>query len=319
MTAKLPQEKIDKIYEAHALGYITSKIAEYAGVGWTTVNRYLSASGLEPCGKRSVHNNWTPEKIDNAFTTTKRTLGRVPTSNEFEQACRGAYRAILRGGYNKSAESYASYLKAKGLKPPSESRQRPPGYWNKQTIDNSFDDLRTEFGRTPTKTEFQNKYGGAYDVIKRGDYAKGVKTYTDYLRVRGLKNISSVKDFTYLLDTEPKARFAILLARGDEVDVADILAVVYEGRISKETAQELLKESSLRDYLGKFKTTGRISDITEPAKVLLRIDKGGVITDIIKRRLREHRKNALSPTPAKEQLDAYLKELDDEMGKLNNL
>lgn len=276
---------------------------------------YLKSKGLEIDFKRTPHRYWrSPENIDNAFDDQMTRLGRIPTSIEFGKAAKGALAAIADGGYKKDVRCYTDYLRHRGLQPNQNIYRR--GHWTRDKIDAAHDEHTTRLGRVPTWKEFEKEYHGAITVILNGEYATSVKTYTDYLRFRGLLEVNSVRALSQLLDTETGARYAIQLARGDDVDLADILSVVYEGKLAKDDVMDFLNDPSLREYLGKFKMRGGISDITEPAQRLLKLDKGGVIAEILKRRLREHRKQTLGTSPTRMQINAYMQELEEELDKM---
>lgn len=123
--------------------------------------------------------------------------------------------------------------------------------------------------------------------------------------------IRASKDLAKLFDTEPKARYAIQLCQGNDVDIADILAVVYDGRITRENAIKLLQEPSLRDYLHEIKRPQAIGDIIEPAEGIIKFDKNNTIRDIFYRRLEKYRKEKLGAKPSPEQIREFDKELKD--------
>ncbi len=128
--------------------------------------------------------------------------------------------------------------------------------------------------------------------------------------------IKTAKKFTNLLDTDERARFAIDLAHGNELDFADIMVVMYEGRIKREDVLRFVEEPSIRDYLGSYRTPEGISDILEPVEELLRLDKDNVIRDIIYKRLMEYRREYLGTNPSEEQKTAFLGDLRSQMDGL---
>ncbi len=128
--------------------------------------------------------------------------------------------------------------------------------------------------------------------------------------------VKTSKDLLNLCDTDPKARYIIQLCQGDDVDVADIIAVVYDGKIARDDAIKLLQEPSLRDYLGEFRKPVGIPDIEEYANELLPLDKNGVIASIVYRRLIECRRNKLGAKPSIEQRKDFLEEVQRNLERL---
>lgn len=121
--------------------------------------------------------------------------------------------------------------------------------------------------------------------------------------------IRTSSDLKSICDTDLKARYMIHLCQGDDVDVADIIAVVYDGKIARDDAIKLLQEPSLRDYLGEFRKPIGIPDIEEYANELLPLDKNGIIASIVYRRLLEYRRNKLGAKPNLEQRKTFLEEM----------
>lgn len=138
------------------------------------------------------------------------------------------------------------------------------------------------------------------------------------VKVKQNNRIRNVKDLQEVLNTEPKARYFIELCNGNEVDVADILAVVYDGRIEREDVLKWLKDPSLREYLGKFTGSQTISDIEDSANNLLPLDKNNIIADIVYRRLIEHRRSKLTTKPSQEQRSQFLNDLESRLGELKD-
>jgi len=60
---RIPQEQIDKIYEAHGLGMSTSVAGEYANVSHSTISRYWAKKGLKP----HFNQDLTKEQIDKIY------------------------------------------------------------------------------------------------------------------------------------------------------------------------------------------------------------------------------------------------------------
>ncbi|MAE49670.1 hypothetical protein CMI48_02465 [Candidatus Pacearchaeota archaeon] len=130
------------------------------------------------------------------------------------------------------------------------------------------------------------------------------------------KNLISSKGLTNLLETEPRAQAALSLVQGDQVDLADILAVIYEGRITNKQAQKLLRAPSIRDYIGEYQPAENIADLVNTARELIPLDKEGILEDIIKRRIRKQVEYELGTNPTLEQrteILAYLAQLENEL------
>jgi len=128
--------------------------------------------------------------------------------------------------------------------------------------------------------------------------------------------ISTLQSFADLVITEQEARLVVEHFGGNEADIADILAVVYEGRLSRDNALRFLEDPSLRKYLGNFQRPSGIGDIFDAGMHLLPYDKNVVIRDIIYRKVLEYRAERLGPMPTQEQRQKFLQELDREIGAL---
>ncbi len=128
--------------------------------------------------------------------------------------------------------------------------------------------------------------------------------------------IRTSKDLKSMCDTDPKARYLVNLCQGNDVDVADIIAVVYDGRITRDDAIKILQEPSLREYLGEFRKTIGIQDIRNWAEELLPLDKNKVIESIVRRRIIEYLRNKLGPKPTYEQRADLLKEMQKTLDEI---
>jgi len=197
------------------------------------------------------------------------------------------------------------------------------GYW-------TWENLQSEL-KTMIDGEFVDEHG---DVIKyAGDFptSKQVKAigktgmiyaiqkYGNLTTVRermGYNRITDSQAFATLIETAEDARLVVEHFGGNDADVADILAVMYEGRLSRDDALQFLEDPSLRKYLGSFQRPSGISDIFDAGMHLLPYDKSGVIRDIIYRKALEYRADRLGPMPTTEQRQRLLQELEVEIGTL---
>jgi hypothetical protein len=121
--------------------------------------------------------------------------------------------------------------------------------------------------------------------------------------------IRTSKDLKTLCENAPTREYMLKLCQGDDVVLADIVAVLYDGKITRDDAINFLQESCLRDYLGNFRKPIGIPDIKECAEELLPFDKNNVIAEIIYRRLIELRRNELGPKPSAKKRKAFLEEM----------
>lgn len=279
MTAKTPQDKIDKIYEAHGMGYSQRKISEYANISHKKTRTQLKILGLKTnckTGRKSNINEYEEQKIYEAYDLDY-SLRKI-----------AKYAGI-------SLKRIRYFLRKKGLK----------------TCDRNF--ISKEQGKKIIKAR---KLG--YKIKKISEYAGiteyKVRKYLEKINLDENIKILIPERLEKILNTEPKARYAVQLAQGDDIDIADILTVVYDGKLNRADVLKFMEKPSIRDFLGNYRKNPDtpIRDITEPAMELLAlgIDKEGVIADIFKRRLAEHRRNKLGAKPADEQIDSYVKELE---------
>ncbi len=136
------------------------------------------------------------------------------------------------------------------------------------------------------------------------------------LKITRAGQISSPQKLSDVLQSEESAQHAVRLVHGDEADLADILAVLYAGRITREDVLQFAEEPSLREYLGNFQPPKGIADIIEPGERLLPLDKDSVIKGIMMRRLREYRREKLGPKPTQDEQQRFLEEMSREMEAL---
>ena len=172
-------------------------------------------------------------------------------------------------------------------------------------------------GESPLRLALEDARKRGYDpelIRKVEEY--GLQTgQLDYVHQNN-GHIQSASQLSEVLRTEPRAQYAVRLVGGDDVDLADILVVVYEGRLTRDDALKFTRDPSLRGYLGSFNRSTGISDIVESGKNLLPLDKNGVIKRIIFRRLRTLRRESLGPNPTQEEQEQFLSQLKKEMEEL---
>src|SRR3989338_11440283 len=172
-------------------------------------------------------------------------------------------------------------------------------------------------GQSPLRFALEDARKRGYDpeLIRKVD-EYGLQTgQLDYVHQNN-GHIQSASQLSEVLRTEPRAQYAVRLVGGDDVDLADILVVVYEGRLTRDDALKFTRDPSLRGYLGSFNRSTGISDIVESGKNLLPLDKNGVIKRIIFRRLRTLRRESLGPNPTQEEQEQFLSQLKKEMEEL---
>ena len=269
-------------------------------------NQYLKHRGIEPVSPL------TPRMVDEAFDSLMQELGCIPTNTVFRKKHSRAMNAIQKGRYSPNIKRWTQYLEYRGHKP-----QRR-GTFTPDSIDRSFDAFKAEIGRMPTSGEFKAKHGPEYSRICKGKYHPNIKGWGQYLQHRGYKEsrVATLQEFESLIRSESDARFIVERFGGDEADVADILAVVYEGRLSRDDALHFMEDPSLRKYLGGFQRPSGIGDIFDAGEHLLPYDKNNVIRDIIYRKALEYRADRLGTTPTAEQRQRLLQELEAEIGAL---
>ncbi|MEM4214748.1 MAG: SNF2-related protein [Candidatus Pacearchaeota archaeon] len=129
--------------------------------------------------------------------------------------------------------------------------------------------------------------------------------------------IKSLGDLANLLDTEPKIRYAVVnLAQGNEIDIADILSVVYEGKIKRNEVIRLLKKISLAQWLGNFERRRSLEEIVKDAETLLPLDKNEIIYGIIQKRIEGWVYKGLEKE--KNQKKEIIKKIDEQLIKIEN-
>lgn len=214
--------------------------------------------------------------------------------------------------YLQNVDQFMSYL-SKKRRDVEEKKEQVPQAFYEQTSALEFPALKqwyqNNMGLKPKEKNLKNivyhermleliakKFGVSIEATPRGKVPDS--------------RIRTSKDLMTLCDTDPKARYLVKLCQGDDVDVADIIAVVYDGKIQRDDAIKLLQEPSLREYLGEFRKPVGMPDIEEYANTLLPFDKNGVIASIIYKRLIEYRRDKLGAKPTAQQRTAFVQEMN---------
>jgi SNF2 family DNA or RNA helicase/ubiquinone/menaquinone biosynthesis C-methylase UbiE len=131
--------------------------------------------------------------------------------------------------------------------------------------------------------------------------------------------IKNAEKLVEILNTDIKGRLAVKLCWGNDVDFADVIAVMYDGRITRDDAMKMTQEPSLKDYLGNFKMPTGIAEVLQPALEILPLDKNDVIKDIFSRRLVEYRRHKLGNKPDSYKKQEFLKEIEKlDLKKIND-
>jgi hypothetical protein len=199
--------------------------------------------------------------------------------------------------------------------------RKPPNFWKDFTNVDAM--LRPETDRFLKENEHLPEYddliniglrGLLLGVVKYHGALKAVYERMGYGRYLNGK-IDTPQKLKNVFDNEEAMR--IVASRFDPEDAADIMAVMYSSRVTREMLMELMDDSSLRAYLGPIKNP--ITDINDAIEVgthILHLDKGGVIRDLLFRKMQEIRREKLGANPTQEQREEYLKGRERELNGL---
>jgi hypothetical protein len=191
-------------------------------------------------------------------------------------------------------------------------------FWeNFENVKKELEPLIRKLGRFPSVNELNKEKKGMLGGIYR--YHGGLNRIRELLGYPYSNNhkIRTEKSLVDLLNTDERAERVVSRFGGDIGDVADILAVVYEGRLSHEDAAKLVARPSVRAYLGRFRRPiGGIGELAEISNELLPHDKNDVIKGILYRKVREYVYQKCGPYPSKEKRQALLDEFELELGKV---
>ncbi len=109
-------------------------------------------------------------------------------------------------------------------------------------------------------------------------------------------------------------QYMVDLCGGDEIDIGDLIAVIYDGMITpdKKVIREYLNQPILKKYIGETNPPkGGLLSLLYSAEKLVPHDKGKVVLSILERRLTEYRRKKLGTRPTSEQKKDYLEEIAD--------
>ncbi len=138
----------------------------------------------------STLGQWTLEKVKEAAI-------KCSTPKEFQSRFPGAYQRANKMGWSEHVSAHMTRT------------LRPKGYWTKQKIKEVVADLKT-------RTEFQKKYVGAYNVASENGWLDEVCAHMEVLRTPNwtLESIKdAVKDFKKYTEFKTKLPSAYRVAR----------------------------------------------------------------------------------------------------------
>ncbi len=175
--------------------------------------------------------------------------------------------------------------------------------------------LKTWYNERLPKVE-EKEHKRVLETIYRGRLIEfiadkyGLKAEIEAERAKKIKN---AKDLEHTLRTEPQAKAIVTMCTingiVDDVAVADILAVVYDGKIDRVDIMKFLQEPILRKFFKGCKKPRDIRDIIEVAEGVLQLDKGQVIADRLYNSLVSQRRTELSNTATPGECEAYMSKL----------
>jgi hypothetical protein len=221
-----------------------------------------------------------------------------------------AHKVTQKGGLIKFYEE----LNILGLYP----IRKQPNYWkNLDNVKKEIQSVINKFGHFPTSIELRKLSMFSLEIAIQ-KYHGGLERMS---KIMGYSPTKSIEGFKYFLENEKTARLVLKKFGDDKAVFADIMAIIYEGRVSsREQLLKLLDAPSLKEYLGDFiRPIGGIPDLIETATHVLPFDKGEKIRDIIYKKALENRDDKLGPKPLKERREVYLIELSDHIRKIESL
>jgi len=167
-----------------------------------------------------------------------------------------------------------------------------------------------------SKTEY-DKYGrySAFTICKY------FGSWNEALLEAGLiPRITSEKSLLELCSKQEIAHLAVILCKGDEIDLADVLAIVTDGTLSSVKLLKLLRRPTLKEWLGEFQNIQpSLSVIGEIAIKLLPYEKNGFIKSILIDRIKEHVRDKLGAKPTKARITEILNMLNDQSLELKEI
>ena len=196
-------------------------------------------------------------------------------------------------------------------------KRKPPNYWKDlDNVKKELLNLINKLGYFPSTLEIEElKMSSLEAAIQK--YHGGLEKMKE---IMGYSPAESPRGFKYFLENEKIARLVLEKFGSDTAVVADVMAIIYEDRItSREELLGLLVAPSLKEYLGEFKKPeGGIPDLVETGTHILPFDKGGKIRDILYNDELGKRDNRLGPRPSKEEREIYLIELSNWIKKMES-
>lgn len=160
-------------------------------------------------------------------------------------------------------------------------------HWTPEKIDETFDRMVDELGRTPTQKEFSKQYPGAFTKIARRGYMSHIKTWTDYLIHRGLGQESSPPPHydsetkvniveLYLFGEESRRR----IAKNHEISDTSIKTWSYDSEIIETVAnRRAIPEREVRNIRDRKTKSFRKSHISIPYEKKVEIAEIYLFTD----------------------------------------
>ncbi|MDO8803450.1 MAG: hypothetical protein Q7R35_03375 [Elusimicrobiota bacterium] len=130
-------------------------------------------------------------------------------------------------------------------------------------------------------------------------------------------DLNDPENLALFLQSDPTAIAAAQLSLGDEVCLADVLCVIYEGRLKRETVFVVIEKKPIREWLKRFRLTDSFADIVRALKTLMPFEKNhpyhgnGQIEAVFEYSARQYRTRKLGPQPSKEKRAAFMKELEE--------
>jgi len=302
---KLKKKTFTKVeYDAHGKYCAVTIVGNLGNRSWSTA---LKKAGLEEGHKTNISNL---ELIADLKRVARKLKKKTFTKVEYD--AHGKYCAVtivvkLGNG------SWSTALKKAGLE---EGR--------KMNIPNSelIADLRDVSYKIESKTVSRDKYSthGKYSTgtIERH---LGNGSWSQALIAAGLiPRITSESNLLELCSSQETARVAVILCKGDEMDLADVLSIVTDGALSRGAMLKLLRRPTLKKWLGEYqKVQVGLTEISEAALQLLPYAKDGLIKSILIDRIKEYIREELGARPSKARITKVLTLLKDQSLKLKEI
>lgn len=119
---------------------------------------------------------------------------------------------------------------------------------------------------------------------------------------------------------DPAVRSAATFSFGDMGYFLDWLSLVYQETFTREEIGRAIDgNEGLKHWLAKFKKPkAKVNTLTGAAKILLSRNSSNEAGELLQHCLTEHRRLVLGPEPTKDELGAYLKDLEEAMKELTS-